>query len=110
MSVGYVALACDVGPGGHLAHCAIESQSPDGLGFGAAALALSTQFQVSVWTDEGLPTVGGRLNVPIRYEAAPAAATAVRAGARSDPGGAGLVSGFPALSQTLGFVVHGHCA
>lgn len=71
VGVGHVVLACDVGPGGHLANCAVERQSPEGLGFGAAALALSAQFQVSVWTDEGLPTIGGRVDVPIRYEAAP---------------------------------------
>jgi hypothetical protein len=62
-----------------LKDCTVQRQSPEGLGFGDAALALSGLFQVSVWTDEGLPTVGGRVSVPIRYEAAlpaPAADTA----------------------------------
>jgi protein TonB len=69
VSVGHVTLACDVGPGGHLAGCAVTRQAPDGLGFDKAALALAPSFQVTVWTDEGLPTVGGRITVPIRYEA-----------------------------------------
>lgn len=67
--VGHVTLACDVGPGGRLVNCAVSRQSPEGLGFDKAALALSTIFQVTVWTDEGLPTVGGHVVVPIRYEA-----------------------------------------
>ncbi len=69
IAVGHVALACDVGPGGRLVNCAVSRQSPEGLGFDKAALALSTIFQVTVWTDEGLPTVGGHVVVPIRYEA-----------------------------------------
>jgi TonB family protein len=79
VSVGHVAMACDVGSGGHLENCAVSRQSPDGLGFDKAALALSSVFQVTVWTDEGLPTVGGHIVVPIRYEAATnTAATDVR--------------------------------
>jgi len=74
---GHVTLACDVGVAGRLANCAVVNQSPDGLGFDEAALALSADFQVSVWTQEGLPTVGGRISVPIRYESpAPKAAAA----------------------------------
>ena len=68
VSVGHVMVACGVGPGGHLTDCAVTRQSPEGLGFDKAAIALSAVFQVSVWTDEGLPTVGGHINVPIRYE------------------------------------------
>jgi hypothetical protein len=67
VSVGHVAMACDVGSGGRLENCAVSRQSPEGLGFDKAALALSSVFQVTVWTDEGLPTVGGHIVVPIRY-------------------------------------------
>jgi len=69
VSVGHVALACDVIDGGRLTRCVVTRQAPDGMGFDKAALALAPSFQVSVWTDEGLPTVGGRIGVPIRYEA-----------------------------------------
>jgi TonB family protein len=64
---GRVTIACDVAAEGKLDHCGIEKEQPAGLGFGAAALSLSSQFQMSLWTDEGQPTVGGRINVPIRY-------------------------------------------
>jgi hypothetical protein len=68
VDAGHVVLGCDVAAGGHLANCTIQKETPEGLGLGAAALALSGQFQVSVWTAEGLPTVGGHVNVPIRYD------------------------------------------
>jgi hypothetical protein len=63
-----VVIACDVAPGGRLSGCASEKEEPAGLGFAASALALANAFEVSRWTAEGLPTVGGRIRVPIRYE------------------------------------------
>jgi TonB family protein len=68
VDVGHVVLGCFVAVGGKLISCAVQKETPPGLGFGAAAMSLSSQFQVSVWTDEGLPTVGGSITVPIRYE------------------------------------------
>jgi len=69
VSTGHVTLNCMVGPAGRLVDCAVSRQDPPGLDFDRAALALAPQFQLSVWTDEGLPTVGGRVSVPLRYEA-----------------------------------------
>jgi TonB family protein len=69
VATGHVMLACDVAAGGRLQGCAVTRETPKDLGFGAAALALAPKFQVSLWTDEGLPTVGGKINVPLRYEA-----------------------------------------
>jgi hypothetical protein len=37
------------------------------MGFGAAALSLAPKFQVNPWSAEGLPVVGGRIRVPMRY-------------------------------------------
>jgi TonB family protein len=79
VAVGHVMLNCQVGARGRLTDCALKSESPQGMGFGQAALALSPEFQVTIWSEDGLPTVGGRLNVPIRYEGptpAPAKPTA----------------------------------
>jgi hypothetical protein len=39
------------------------------LGIGQAALALAPTFRLSTWTAEGLPVVGGAINIPLRYEA-----------------------------------------
>ena len=71
-----VLMNCNVGPGGTVQDCLVASEAPAGLGFGEAALALASHFRLSVWTDEGLPTVGGRITLPIRYELPPEAAPA----------------------------------
>lgn len=74
-----VVLVCEVGAGGRLTGCAQDSETPAGLGFGQSALALASAFEVRPWTAEGLPTIGGRIRIPIRYdlpeEAAPVAGT-----------------------------------
>lgn len=62
-----VVLACNVGESGRLEGCASEREDPAGYGFAESALKLSRVFQVRVWTAEGLPTVGGKIRVPIRY-------------------------------------------
>ncbi len=62
-----VVMSCQVGPEGRLAACAVQSETPAGLGFGEAAKVLSKAFQVRTWTAEGLPTIGGSVRVPIRY-------------------------------------------
>ncbi len=71
VAVGHVTLACVVGIAGRLADCSVARQDPAGMGFDKAAMALASDFQVSVWTAEGLPTIGGKVNVPLRYEAGP---------------------------------------
>jgi TonB family protein len=66
-----VTMACTVQPGGGLADCSVTREDPPGKGVGAAALSLTPLFKVSTWTVEGLPTVGGAINIPLRYEGAP---------------------------------------
>ncbi|HEV2363355.1 MAG TPA: hypothetical protein VGS12_04060 [Caulobacteraceae bacterium] len=75
VTAGQVMLACTVGDQGWLTDCSVSSEDPAGLGFGKAALDLSPHFQVSVWGDDGLPTIGGRVSVPIRYQPGAPAAT-----------------------------------
>lgn len=67
-----VALDCLVQAGGKLNDCKVQSEQPAGEGFGVAAVNMSQYFQVTSWSVDGLPTVGGRIRVPIRYEIAPA--------------------------------------
>jgi TonB family protein len=68
VEVGRVVMNCLVAAEGRLTECVVKSEDPKGYGFDKAALALSADFQVGQWSDEGLPTVGGRLNVPLRYQ------------------------------------------
>jgi hypothetical protein len=63
-----VVLNCAVTAGGLLTACQAASEDPPGYGFGAGAATLSGKFRVGIWTAEGLPTVGGRVSVPIRYD------------------------------------------
>jgi TonB family protein len=61
-------LDCEVQPGGSLADCKVVSEEPAGAGVGEAALRLSAKFRLTTWTVDGLPTVGGRVRIPLRYE------------------------------------------
>ena len=64
-----VTMSCVAGAGGNLEGCAVSKEDPAGLGFAEAALALSESFRIRPWTDDGLPTIGGTITVPIRYQA-----------------------------------------
>jgi TonB family protein len=66
-----VLLRCVVGDAGALTGCAVETEAPGDLGYGAAALTLAGRFRVGLWTEEGLPTIGGVLRLPIRFDFAP---------------------------------------
>ncbi|HEY9234827.1 MULTISPECIES: energy transducer TonB [Phenylobacterium] len=68
VTTGKALLSCEVGPGGRLVDCSVQSEEPAALGFGDAALAISDGFRVRQWSMEGLPVVGGRIRVPIRYQ------------------------------------------
>lgn len=59
---------CQVGASGELETCGVQSEEPAGLGYGDAAVALSRRFKLAIWTDEGLPIVGGKVRVPIRFD------------------------------------------
>jgi TonB family protein len=63
-----VVLTCTVQQGGWMDGCVVKSESPAGKGLGPAALALAKKVRVITWTDEGLPVVGGHVDIPIRYE------------------------------------------
>jgi TonB family protein len=63
-----VKLACVVVQGGGVTDCRVEQESPAGEGLGTAALSLAPHFKLTTWTVEGLPTVGGTINIPLRYE------------------------------------------
>ena len=63
-----VVLACVVQQGGGVSDCKVTREEPAGIGVGPAALALTPRFRLSTWTNEGMPTVGGTINIPLRYE------------------------------------------
>jgi TonB family protein len=66
-----VTLVCDVQAGGTLAGCAVDREEPAGQGFGPAILALAPKFQVALMSAEGMPTVGAKVRVPVRFDLKP---------------------------------------
>jgi TonB family protein len=62
-----VVLACTVQADGALGGCAVDSEDPPGQGYGQGALALASKFRVGPWSQDGQPTAGGHLKLPIRY-------------------------------------------
>lgn len=69
-----VVLLCDVAAGGKLSGCTVESDEPAGQGYGTAALALAPDIRVGLVSASGVPLVGAKVRVPIRYEMTPAPA------------------------------------
>lgn len=59
--------ACTVDEHGALTHCAVEAETPPGQGFGAAVVSLTPRFQMTLWTEEGLPTAGAQVRIPITF-------------------------------------------
>ena len=63
-----VTLVCDVQAGGALAGCVVDREEPAGQGFGPAILALAPKFRVGLMSAEGMPTVGAKVRVPVRFD------------------------------------------
>jgi TonB family protein len=63
-----VALVCSVGDDGALSGCTIDREEPAGQGYGQGALALAPKFRVGPWSQDGMPTAGAKVRVPIRYQ------------------------------------------
>lgn len=73
-----VTLVCDVQTGGVLAGCAVDREEPAGQGFGPAILALAPKFRVELMSAEGMPTVGAKVRVPVRFALKPVEQAAVK--------------------------------
>lgn len=66
-----VTLVCAVQAGGTLDGCAVDREEPAGQGFGQAVLALAPMFKVDLMSGEGMPTVGAKVRVPVRFDLKP---------------------------------------
>lgn len=64
---GAAKIRCVVTAAGTLENCAVVSETPEGLGFGAAAVAMSASFQMQPRTVDGVPVGGTVINIPIRF-------------------------------------------
>ncbi|OJU13761.1 MAG: hypothetical protein BGN86_15415 [Caulobacterales bacterium 68-7] len=66
VATGLGTVACKVNNRGGLGDCKVVSETPTGLGFGAAALKAAEVMQINPWTDDGRPMDGRELTLPIR--------------------------------------------
>lgn len=64
---GRVVISCDVDAGGALQGCVPVLETPEGLGFGGAAVSLSHLFHMKPKTLDGAPVGGGTVRIPIRF-------------------------------------------
>lgn len=62
---------CLVGPEGALTDCRVGRASPEGFGFGEAAVRVVSVMHMDIWTPEGRPTAGARVKVPVQFRLAP---------------------------------------
>lgn len=64
---GRAIVGCTVGETGLLKACAIDAESPVGVGFGEAAVGLMKRYKMKPQTSGGQPTAGGRVAVPVNF-------------------------------------------
>ena len=67
-SKALVQMNCFADLQGGLRDCSISHETPPGLGFGAAALSLSSQFRLKTQTRDGASLVGLPVSVPLGFD------------------------------------------
>ncbi len=66
-TAGYTKIKCGIDAAGKLRDCTVLVEAPADLGFGAAAIALSSNFQMSAQTSDGRSVEGGTIIIPISF-------------------------------------------
>ena len=65
---GAATVQCTISIVGALFDCRVISESPVGLGFGAAAMKMTPLFRMKPRTKSGQPVEGGTVNIPMRFQ------------------------------------------
>jgi periplasmic protein TonB len=64
---GAAVMRCGVTADGRQSDCTVIAEDPVGWGFGEAALRLVPLFKMRLPTKDGVPQVGGMINIPIGF-------------------------------------------
>jgi hypothetical protein len=70
LKTGVALVECVVQMDGSFAGCEVREETPAGEGFGEAALRLIPTLAIAPWSQDGRPTDGAHIRVPIRLNAA----------------------------------------
>ena len=68
---GDTQVSCRIEPDGHLADCALQSETPTGFGFGKATMKLVGVLQLDMNDGAAKTMAGGKINIPIKFRRAP---------------------------------------
>jgi TonB family protein len=68
---GRAMIDCTVTAQGALSDCSVGGETPTGVGFGQAALGVSSLFRMKPQTLDGAPVGGAKIRVPIRFVTPP---------------------------------------
>jgi len=70
---GQAAMTCHVTGDGSLNACVVVRETPQGAGFGTAALSMAPLFRMRPMTVDGMAVEGGTVMVPIKFVVPPEA-------------------------------------
>jgi TonB family protein len=68
---GHSTMRCTVTAQGTLTSCVVISETPAGVGFGAALLRLTRFFAMRTTTAEGRSVAGAQVDIPVRWTPGP---------------------------------------